>query len=252
MKARTFKVKSYASKNELSLRDKLFNLFKDNPIPDEELLLNIGLFTNRQTLSRMLWMNELYQNIVHVQGIVIEFGVRWGQTLALFESFRGMYEPFNYKRKIVGFDTFKGFPSTDVKDGKSDAISVGAYAVAENYEEYLKQILDYHEQESPLAHIKKYELVKGDATLEIENYLDKNPHTVIALAYFDFDLYEPTKKCLESIRGCLTKGSILAFDDLNHRDFPGQTLAIKEVFGLDKFKIMRSELNPMGSYLIVE
>ena len=53
--------------------------------------------------------HELYQKILNVHGVVIEFGTRWGQNLALFESFRGMYEPYNHFRKIIGFDTFEGF-----------------------------------------------------------------------------------------------------------------------------------------------
>jgi len=32
------------------------------------------------------------------------------------------------------------------------------------------------------------ELVKGDAVEELEKYLQKNPSTIIALAYFDMDL----------------------------------------------------------------
>jgi len=62
-------------------------------------------------------MHELYQNIINVHGNIVEFGTRWGTNLALFESFRGMYEPYNYTRKIVGFDTFEGFSGIDGKDG---------------------------------------------------------------------------------------------------------------------------------------
>lgn len=252
MKKQDIKTRTQASDKELSLREEFFNLFKSCPIPENELLSNMGLFLNRQTLSRILFMNEMYQKIINIHGIVVEFGVRWGQNIALFESFRGMYEPYNYTRKIVGFDTFEGFPSIDAKDGKSDIVSVGAYSVTEGYEEYLKKILNYHEQESPLSHIKKYELIKGDATLMIGKYLKDNPETIIALAYFDIDLYEPTKKCLEAIKGHLTKGSIIGFDELNYHDFPGETLALKETFGLDGYKIIRSPLNPHPSYIIIE
>ncbi len=182
----------------------------------------------------------------------MEFGVRWGQNLALFESFRGMYEPYNYSRKIVGFDTFSGFPSVHSKDGNSEIASEGAYSVTENYDEYLDKILEYHELESPISHIKKYELVKGDAIVTTEKYLKDNPETIIALAYFDFDIYEPTKKCLEMIKGHLTKGSIIGFDELNLRHFPGETLALKEVFGLSNYKIIRSPLNPFPSYIVFE
>lgn len=129
---------------KLNLRDKFFKIFKECPIPEDELLSNLRLFISRQALTRILFMNMLYKKIININGIVIEFGVRWGQNLALFESFRGIYESYNYNRKIIGFDTFSGFPSVHEKDGKSDVISVGAYSVNENFEQYLKQILDYH------------------------------------------------------------------------------------------------------------
>ncbi len=182
----------------------------------------------------------------------MEFGVRWGQNLALFESFRGMYEPYNYSRKIIGFDTFSGFPSVQIKDGNSEIITKGAYSVTDGYDEYLEKILNYHELESPVSHIKKYELVKGNAVSSIEKYLNEYPETIIALAYFDFDIYEPTKKCLEAIKEHLTKGSIIGFDELNWHDFPGETLALKEVLGLSKYKIMRTPLNPSPSYMVFE
>lgn len=251
MKKREIKTKSYTTTKETSQRERFFKTFKDCPIPDNELLSNLGLFMRRQDLSRLLFMHELYKKIVPLQGIVMEFGVRWGRNMALFESFRGMYEPYNHRRKIVGFDTFQGFPSIHAKDGMSDIASRGAYATTERYEEYLKQVLDYHEKESPLSHIKKYELRKGDAIKETTQYLSDNPETIVALAYFDFDIYEPTKKCLEAIKGYLTKGSIIGFDELNSHDFPGETIALKEVFGLDQYKIIRSP-HSVQSYIVIE
>jgi len=71
-------------------------------------------------------MNDLYRKSMDMHGVIMEFGVRWGQDLALFECFRGMYEPFNHNWKILGFDTFSGFPSVHEKDGSDDIIQVGA------------------------------------------------------------------------------------------------------------------------------
>lgn len=244
--------KEYSSTNELSLRKKFFKLFKDCPIPEDELLSNLVIFIKRQDLSRVLFMNEMYKKIINVHGVVMEFGVRWGHNLALLESLRGIYEPFDRYRKIVGFDTFEGFPSVHEKDGVSDIVTTGAYSTTKNYEEYLEQVLDYHEQESPIAQIKKYQLVKGDATVEIDRYFKNNPETIVAFAYFDLDIYEPTKKCLEAIKERVTKGSIIGFDQLNSNDFPGETLALKEVFGLDKYRIIRNPFSSAQSYVVIE
>lgn len=245
------KILTGSTNEEVSNRKAFLNLLHNSPIPDNEILSNLGLYLNRQTLSRLLFMSELYQKIINVHGIVLEFGVRWGQNLALFSCLRGIYEPYNYNRKIVGFDTFEGFPEIDrEKDGRK--VAQGDYSVAVNYESYLEQVLTYHESESPIAHKKKFELVKGDATKTIFEYLDRHPETVIAFAYFDFDIYPPTKACLEAIRDRLTKGSILAFDELNCPEFPGETIAYKEVFGIDRFSIKRSPLNPLCSYVVID
>jgi hypothetical protein len=246
------KVVTLSSPKELMLRESLHTFMDECPIPRSELFMNLGLFLSRQNLSRILFMHELYQKILNVHGIVVEFGTRWGQNLALFSSFRGIYEPFNYTRKIVGFDTFEGFTEIASQDKRSEAVVEGGYGVSQNYDAYLDGILSYHEQESPLAHIRKFQLVKGDATVTVPEYLKRAPETIIALAYFDFDLYEPTKKCLELIRDHITRGSVLAFDELNHPAFPGETTAFREVFGLQKYKIVRSALVPTPSYIVIE
>lgn len=139
-----------SSKEELEKRERFKTIFFNNNIHNPEVLQNLGLFTSRQSLSRILFMSELYQKIINVHVIVIEFGVRWGQNLALFSNFIGMYELYNYNRKIVGFDTFSGFPSVSQKDG--DLVKKGMYNVIDNYEKDLEKILNYHESESPLSH----------------------------------------------------------------------------------------------------
>lgn len=239
-----------ASSTEQQRRERFAKNVRTTPIPDQELLMNLGLYLSRQSLSRILYMHELYQKILNVHGVIMEFGVRWGQNMSLFQSFRGIYEPFNYNRKIIGFDTFEGFPNVDSKDGSK--VASGDYGVGDNYVEYLENILNFHEQESPISHMKKFELVKGDAVETLDAYLEKHPETVIAMAYFDFDLYKPTKECLEKIQDRLTKGSIVAFDELNCPDFPGETLALKEVWGLSRYALKRTPLNPKCAYVVVD
>lgn len=243
---------TYASRNERTRRTDFIEEFENSPIPREELLSNLGLYMNRQTLSRIMFMHELYQRVIPVHGVVMEFGVRWGQNLSLFSAFRGMYEPYNHTRKLVGFDTFNGFPLISEKDGNSPILKVGAYSTSTGYESHLEKVMAYQESESPLSHIKKYELCKGDATHTLEQYLKDHPETIVALAYFDMDLYEPTKKCLEQLKPHLTKGSVLGFDELCNPDYPGETAALNDVFGIGRYAIQRSTLTSMPSFVVIE
>ena len=225
-------------------------LVRTNPIPDTELLDNLGVFLNGKTLARLKFMDFIYQKIIDVPGVVMEFGTRWGQNLATFASLRGIYEPFHRHRKIIGFDTFAGFPGTATQDGK--IMEKGAYAVTPGYRDYLEKIMEFHELENPLSHIKKFELVEGDVTQTLPAYLEANTHTIVALAYFDLDLYAPTKRCLELLKPRLTKGSVLGFDELNEHATPGETLAVMEALGLGNIALRRLPYTARATYCVIE
>lgn len=241
---------TFGPPKETDRRRELIKLLREWQIPEKELLLNLGLFLTPQTLSRVLFMDFLYRKIVQVQGIVMEFGCRWGQNMSLFTNLRGVYEPFNRLRKVVGFDTFSGFPAVAPEDG--DAVARGDYGTVPGYESFLASVLHLMEQESPLEHLRKFEVIPGDATVTVPDYLNHHPETIIALGYFDFDLYSPTKTCLEAIRGHLTRGSVLGFDEANDHTTPGETIALKEVLGLDRYSVRRYHYNSRTSYLVIE
>jgi len=244
--------KNYKSQAELRSTVHKVELFKSNPIPDDQIMENLGLFLNSKNLSRLLFMDFLYRKQINNQGVIFDFGTRWGNNASIFSACRGIYEPFNRHKKIVAFDTFHGFPSVHEKDGNSDMMYQGCVTVTKNYQNYLDQILQSQENDAPLNHIKKFETIAGDAVEKVEEYLQNNPETIISLAYFDFDIYEPTKKCLEAIKPRLVKGSIIGFDELNDHDSPGETLALMEVFGLNNIKLRRHPNTSRVSYFEVE
>lgn len=230
----------------LSLSEALFK----TPIPKDEIMNNIAVYLDRRVLSRFLFINELYQNILDIHGSIFEFGVRYGQNIALLTSLRGIYEPYNYNRRIVGFDTWEGFPEVSPQDD-TNMWEKGDFSVPKNYEDYLSKIIEQHEQLAPIANIKKHEFVKGDATKTIDAYLKQHPETIISFAYFDFDIYEPTKHCLEAIIPYLSKGAVIGFDEINVKEWPGETTAFREVFG-NTFKVHHSKFRANAGYIIFE
>lgn len=243
---------TFASSTEKDYRGDLREVFDSCPIPRDQLLSNLGLFLESKQLARILFMDHIYKLSMEVQGVVIEFGTHWGQNTALFTALRGIYEPFNRHRKIIGFDTFKGFPSLSDKDGNAELMKLGKLRTTDGYPDYLRGLLDIHQNLNPLSHIQKNEICVGDGSVEFESYLNKNPHTIVSLAFFDFDLYEPTKKCLELIMPRLVKGSVVGFDELNDPDAPGETTALMEVFGLRNIRLKRFPYASRVSYFICE
>ena len=242
--------KEFSNNQEQDARLKLANLLEECKIPKPEILSNLGLFLNSKNLSRILFMNYIYQNIIDVQGVVFDLGTRWGQNMSLFSSLRGIYEPYNRHRKIIGFDTFEGFVEITPEDGGSNLMNTGNVTVSPNYENYLNEIMECHEQDNPLSHIKKFSIIKGDANNTVQDYLEAHPETIISLAYFDFDVYKPTAKVLETIIPRLTRGSVLGFDELNDPDSPGETIALMEKIGLNNIKLRRYRYSSRVSYFV--
>mgnify|MGYP001257479759 CR=1 FL=1 len=241
-----------SSENEKLNFKSLNQLFEKSLLGDQKLA-NLPLFLRRQQLMRILFFQELYTKILNVHGVLMEFGCRWGTNLSVMTALRGIYEPYNHNRKIIGFDTFTGLTKiSDTKDKPSDFIQEGSYSTAKDYPNELRQILSCLEKECPLSHIQKFDIIEGDVNLSLPTYLEKNPQTIIAFAYLDMDIYEPTKFVLEKILPFLTKGSVIGFDEMNWDVCPGPTKALDEVIGLSNCRIMRSPLQPIPGYIIIE
>jgi len=241
-----------SSSEEKDIQKQFVAHFKASSLPDDEILPNLGLFLTSKALSRVLFFYEIYQKIVCSHGIIVEFGVRWGQTLSVMSALRGIIEPFNRHRKIVGFDTFDGLRGVGKEDGELGKCRDGSFSVTHGYEDYLGKILDMQEKFNPMSHLKRYELIKGDAVITVPEYLKRHPETIISLAIFDFDIYAPTKAAIEAIRPHLCKGSILVFDELCDEFLPGETIALKETWGLNNVRLQRYPMTARLSYFEIE
>jgi hypothetical protein len=207
---------------------------------------HFSVYLKRQVISRILYQDHLYQKILPVAGVILEFGVHWGATIATLTNLRGIYEPYNHSRTIHGFDTFRGFPDVTKEDGGFS--SEGDYSTSENYEEELESVLRIHESFAPIAQIEKFQLIKGDVAETLPTFLDENPHLIVAMAIFDMDIYSPTRTALELVLPRLTKGSLLVFDELNCRHFPGETQAVQEVIGLNHLRLQRVPNQPYCAF----
>jgi hypothetical protein len=247
-----YRAETKSSNEQVAHREILHELFRNHPMPVDQLMVVLGLYMRSSALAKILFLNEMYELILGKPGVIVEFGAWWGQNLVVFENLRAIYEPFNQSRRIIGFDTFRGYPSVSEKDRMSETIKVGGYKVSENYREYLEQLIDYHEKNNVLANIKKHEVVEGDVAETAPRFFAENPETVIALAYFDMALYEPTKACLEAIQPHLVPGSVIMLDEFNSKEYPGETIAFKEMFKGTRYSMRQSRFMTDRTFVIIE
>jgi hypothetical protein len=96
------------------------------------------------------------------------------------------------------------------------------------------------------------EVVAGDASETIPAYVKSSPHLVVALLYLDFDLYTPTKVAIECLVPRMPKGAIVAFDELNNKDWPGETSAVFDTIGIRTLRLRRFRFQPQISYAVLE
>ncbi len=237
--------------SEIEYVRNLANFLKTSKFTDVEKLENFPIFTSRQTIAQFLFKYEIFKQILKVNGSIIECGVAFGSGIFTFAHLSSIFEPANHTRKVFGFDTFSGFPSISKFDTGSDRESKKGGMKVDSYKELLEAIKIFDQNRSN-SHISKLNLVKGDFKKTSKDFIKKNPHLIVSLLYLDFDLYEPTKLALKTFLPRMPIGSIIAFDEINHKEWPGETLAVLEECGIKNLEIKRYEFDSVRSYAIIK
>jgi hypothetical protein len=238
--------------HEQGLMDRLCDAFESSDLPLAQKLQTFPRHVRRQDVARFLAKYELFKLSLPANGSVVECGVFGGGGIFSWLHFSSILEPYNHTRRIIGFDTFTGFPSIHEKDlASSEHTHVGAFQTSAGIMQSLEIMASIHDSNRPLGHIPKVELVAGDACETIPKYIDENPHLLISLIYLDFDLYAPTKVALANLLPRVVKGGVVAFDELNCKEFPGETTALLEILNsMEGAELKRFSMDPYISYFI--
>lgn len=185
---------------------------------------NTLIFSNEnRVFNKMTKKIELYHEIKHLSGDILEFGVFKGAGMGIFLKLKNMYEP-NSLMKVIGFDFFDPEILSDNLHGlnKSMMSTVLQRTNASNLS-----------LESVKANLSKFNhddfiLVKGDAVENAQKFYDENPGARIKLLYMDLDLGDPTYKILKTLWNIVIKGGIIVFDEYAYHKWD-------ESNGVDRF-----------------
>ena len=240
-----------ASKNELSLVSQLVDAFDQFPISKEEKITAPALFMRRQELSYLLANYEVFKLIQNVKGSIFYFGVFHGAGFMNFANLSAALEPFNHTRRLIGFDTFEGYPEIGEMDkthGKEYKTLVEG-GFKSDTKQHIENLIKLYDQNRSLNHISKLSLVEGDVCQTLPQYLKENQHTVTSLVILTMNLYEPSKKAIELLWPTMPKGAVIVAHSMNEEFYPGITRAVFDALG-DDITIQTFPFAPNFAYIV--
>lgn len=154
-----------------------------------------------------------------IPGDIFEFGVYTGRSLALLSHYhevnrKGIHK-IDFQRRVVGFDSFEGLPSSD----DHPRWKPGMFRVNHSFHPICKQGEKVSE-EVILALFEQYQLPRP--TIEAGDFATVLPRVMgekyrqAAVVHIDCDLYDSTRTVLFGIQPTLQEGTIFLFDDWFH------------------------------------
>jgi hypothetical protein len=152
-------------------------------------------------------------------GQIFEFGVFKGKSINFMAKYLSELKD---DRKIIGFDSFKGF-------------SEGWSGVDRKY------TISHFDQSGVLPKVEpNVELVDGFIEKTLPIYIESNKLDTVAFVHIDTDTYTPAKVALSLLKPFLKKGSIILFDELcgypNWRSH--EYKALTEVFDENEYEFL--------------
>ncbi len=181
-----------------------------------------------------LWARyELFKRVIDLPGDIVECGVLNGGGVLDWARLLRVFCPLA-QRKVIGFDTFAGYPGS--MKGEQDKKTSETFIKTTQYTGADPgQIM---ETAAALGLDRWIELVKGDATKTIKEYVQKNTGFRAAMLNLDFDIYEPTLAALEAIYPVVVPQGIIVFDEYAVHQW-GESNAADEFFK-DKKVVLKS------------
>ncbi|MDY0167586.1 MAG: TylF/MycF/NovP-related O-methyltransferase [Thermoguttaceae bacterium] len=187
------------------------------------------VYASRRAFIRHLAHYELFKLTADLPGHYADFGVYYGKSFFSWHKFLEVFTPTATHKKVIGFDTFSGFPHLAPQDGRADAsvqkheggLSSGVFL------DEFEAILDLHNADSVIP-ANRGIIIQGDVCTTLPAWLHQNPEARFCLLNLDVDLYEPTKVILEECWDRVVPGGVIILDEYATSSWPGETIAWDE------------------------
>jgi hypothetical protein len=248
-------VLTFSNDESLTARKEIFEMMNSYIATEDEKERSLGLFLRGSLLARILATVDLYKQIIDIPGVILDIGTWRGQTAVICENLRAIFEPLHFNRRIICFDTFKGYKGFSEKDNVTDLHHEGTYSLGGNtYAQWLRSILVLHEKSNAMGHVHgKHSVVEGDSRETIPRFFAEHSAEIVALAFFDLNAYLPTKEAFEQVWERLVPGGLIAFWQMTRESVPAEAMFYSaKVLNTSSHRIRRAQTYPGLCYLVKE
>lgn len=193
-------------------------------------------------LGKLVAHYEAYQMVRRVPGAIVECGVFKGTSLTRFAMMRDLLDS-TAAAKIIGFDVFGDeYPHTAYQEDHAQRErwirEAGPRSISKAQLETIFGQLG----------VKNFELVAGDVTQTLPEYVREHPELRISLLNIDIDFVESTLCSLEQLYPRVMPGGVILLD--NYGAFHGDTVAVDSFFRDKRVAIKRFPFVSRPCYIV--
>jgi len=219
----------YPSKHEDVFFSKLEAIIAKYPHDMRHYIDLFMVYGSRRSFIRQFAHYELFKLTMDLPGHYLDFGVYFGRSYFSWHKFLEVLTPTATHKKVIGFDTFSGFPGLTEEDGSEDA-SVQKQTGGLNAKSFLdefRELLELHNSDGVIPS-NRGSLVVGNIAETLPAWIAENPEVRFCLINLDVDIYEPTSAILANCWDRLVPGGVLVLDEYATSKWPGETRAWDE------------------------
>lgn len=211
-------------------------------------------FARTIDITRFLVFYECFKKIVDIHGSICEIGVLHGNCTFSMAHFSEIFEPRNYLREIIGFDTFEGNPMNFSDKDKINSQENENFArfnanTVSSFSD-VQASADLFESGKHLTQFKKIRLIKGDACETIPSFVNSNTGLIVSMIILAVDMYDPSVAAFRNLYPLMPKGGLVLLGASGFNQNPGETQALFDEVGISNIELKRFDFATKWSYFI--
>lgn len=219
-----------------------------------KLIQSFPRYVRNTDITRFLVAYECFKKILNVHGSICEVGLLHGNCTFSMAHLSEIFEPRNYLREVIGFDTFSGH-TMEFHD--KDNLSASALQEFSTFSKDsvstlsdLEESVDIFEKNKFLSQFQKIRLVEGDAAKTIPAFVAENPGLVVSMIILGTDIYSPSVAAMKYLYPLMPKGGLVLVTAAGYNYNPGETQAIMDSVGIENIELKRFDFATKWSYFI--